>query len=110
MLSEAPRVPAQILICVDEHLQIGDCTYECIGALPPSSSCGKCTQPPEVSRHSSHEYMSIDLAMFQHNLFQHDQRCSNTTFIMLVHKEASADARGPRCSREGLRAHQLQDC
>ena len=32
--SEVPGVPAQILICLDKHLQIGNCTYDCEGTLP----------------------------------------------------------------------------
>ena len=29
---------AQILICIDDHLQIGDCTYSCEGMFPQLSS------------------------------------------------------------------------
>ena len=27
-------MPAQILICIDDHLQIGDCKYDCEGIDP----------------------------------------------------------------------------
>ena len=54
-------MPAQILICVDENLQIGDCTYECFGAWPPNSSCVRRTQHSSVSQ--ANLYMNVTWIM-----------------------------------------------
>ena len=52
-------MPAQILICVDEHLQIGDCTYECTGAWPTSSSCLKRTVTCQYVRAGFHMVVPV---------------------------------------------------